>query len=286
MPIWAAARCTSAAVPYFKALQRQGLTLIDGGFKLNCPAACAHSEAKCIWPGKPCDILLSLGTGKATSHHSPPVRHKLRVISLAQSVIGDLTDAEGAWDKFQATLQQRDGVFRLNPTYYGPGFTLDEIEELNEIERQVEEWIPTQDALLTDICDHLIAALFFFRLEDGGQTGEIHCRLPPGLKERHSLFGAMLQEADSNLFVVEYKDRRSSGIRTYISVAGALDPGSTAELCLRASLKNLPPVATTTIHVKMRSLYRRQLVGFQHLKWLPISGSPYTYSKIENGQGN
>jgi hypothetical protein len=279
MPIWAAARCTSAAVPYFKALHRQGLTLIDGGFKLNCPAACAHSEAKCIWPGKPCDIFLSLGTGRATRRHSPPLRHKL---------IG-LADAEEAWDRFQATLQQKDGVFRLNPTYSGTGFTLYEVEKLNEIERQVEEWIATQNALLTDICGHLIAALFFFRFgsaEDGGQIGEIHCRLPAGLKERQNLVGAMLQEADSNLFVVEYDDCRLSGIRTYISVAGALGGGSTAELCLRARLEDLPAVGTTTIHVKMRSLYGRQLVGSQHLQWLPISGSPYTRRQMESGSGD
>ena len=113
MPVWAAARCTSATFPYFKPLEWKGHMLFDGGFKLNCPAARAYSEAKSIWPQKHCDILLSLGTG-VTPNRPPP---KLRtLIGVATAIAGDISDAEKAWHEFQDGPLQR---FRLNPGYHG-----------------------------------------------------------------------------------------------------------------------------------------------------------------------
>jgi hypothetical protein len=251
--------------------------LLDGGFKLNCPAACAYSEAKCIWPDKHRDILVSLGTGKAANPETPPARNKL--VGLARAIIDDIADAEGAWDRFQTTLLQTECVFRLNPIYLGTGFKLDEFQKLHEIEKQTEEWMATQDASLTRICDQLIAALFFFRLgpiEDGARIGEIHCRLPTGLKERQNLVRAMRLQPNTNLFVVEYDRLRPPEIRMEINVAEAF--GSVAsgdELVLRVKLEDVPENGRTTIHAKMRSLKMPQAVDFRRSEWLPISGSPY-----------
>ena len=274
MPIWAAARCTSAAVPYIKAFEWHGNMLLDGAFQLNCSADCAYSEAKSIWPNKRRDILLSLGTGKAT-RPKPPSYHSY--VHLANGVAGRIVDAEGAWEKFITTNEQKDRMFRLNPIYDGVGFEVDDFQKLDEIETQAEEWMNdvSQNGQLSDICDRLIAALFFFRMilaDDGVRGGEILCRLPASLLERQNLVHGMLREADSKLFVVEYNGR-SGTIYEDIDVKEALSSlDVTAELRFPVKLCDLD-TDEITVHVKMRTLGTRKL--------LPISGSPYVIRSEE-----
>ena len=274
IPVWAAARGTSAAVPYFKPLEWQGQMFLDGGFKLNCPSACAYSEAKCIWPDKRCDVLLSLGTGRAMNRQQPPVKKNL--FRLAYAVADDMTNAEEAWTKFKMELPRKDGIFRLTPAYSGSGFALDECQKLNEIERQAEAWIATQNSPLTHICHQLIAALFFFRLlgpaEGGMQVGEIVCRLPVGLEVRQKLIDHMLLKG-SKLFVVEFEGCPPE-TRLIVNAPPALRRlDATDELCLRVEPLNLSATGATKIHIRMQSLDMHQLGDAE--KWLPISGSPY-----------
>jgi hypothetical protein len=258
MPIWAAARCTTAAVPYFKPLEWQGQILLDGGLELNCPAACADTEAKSIWPDKRCDILLSLGAGRGKNDQP-----------LAP---GFTPDTDAAWDGFYASSPppQKHILFRLSPTYSGTGFKLDEFGKLYEIEKQAEEWVSTQKPLINSICDRLIAALFFFRpfgrTTDGVLDGEIVCRLPAGLGARQRLVEAMLQQ-DLNRFVIEYNGRLP-GMHMNVSIGGILDGYSpAAEFRLPVKLKDLSISGRTRVHIEMRSLRR--------VKTLPISGSPF-----------
>lgn len=275
MPVWAAARCTSAALPYFKPLEWQGHMLLDGGFMHNCPAACAYSEAKSIWPDKRCDILLSLGTGIARHPGSAP--RKLMIIDVIKAFVHHILDADRGWHEFSDSLgekEEKEKIFRLNPEYDGAGFRLDDIRKLDEIERQAKQWIATQNKELTDICDRLIAALFFFHplgpVKDGVQAGEILCRLPSELKARQNLVSRILQiqEERSDFFVVEYGGNLNK--RVHIDVAEALNNlRCPDELRLKVSLPGLPAVGSIKIHVKMRSL------GPDLSAWLPISGSPY-----------
>jgi hypothetical protein len=43
------------------------------------------------------------------------------------------------WTEFTATIQQKDGIFRLNPTYCEPGYKLDDFRKLDEIQNQMEK---------------------------------------------------------------------------------------------------------------------------------------------------
>jgi hypothetical protein len=152
-------------------------------------------------------------------------------------------------------------------------FYLDDSQKLDEIQAWAEQWVANQDALLNEVCDRLIAALFFFRLGpmyDGVQVGEILCRLPPGLAERQNLVAAMVMDADSSLFVVEYNGRRSSRTRIDINDAQTLRSlGSTDELLLQVRLEDFPAHGKTPVHVTMRSLHTGSPAD------IPISGSPY-----------
>jgi hypothetical protein len=72
--IWEAARATTAAPTFFKAMTIEdpppGLTLVDGGMGHNNPAQLAHEEIVRIWPG--CQpFIVSIGTGKQKLHQIP-----------------------------------------------------------------------------------------------------------------------------------------------------------------------------------------------------------------------
>lgn len=58
VPLWYAARCTSAAPTYFPS--KDGF--VDGGIFATDPAMCAYAEARAMWPAEEI-FLLSIGTG-------------------------------------------------------------------------------------------------------------------------------------------------------------------------------------------------------------------------------
>jgi patatin-like phospholipase/acyl hydrolase len=70
IPMWQAARASSAAPTYFEPIQLtiEGVpsAFIDGGVFANNPAMCAYAEARRQWPDEEQFLVLSLGTG----HHT------------------------------------------------------------------------------------------------------------------------------------------------------------------------------------------------------------------------
>ena len=202
MPVWEAARCTSAASPYFKPFEWRGKWLFDGGPNHNSLAARAFSEAECIWPSQRCDILLSLGPG-TPSKHSASGSRKSFAGDEAVVASSNTTNAQAAWAKFLADHpQQSHNLFRLNPSY-SKAFTVKK-HKYSEIQSQTETWIGERDEEMNNVCDRLIAALFFFcpssEVHDGVQVGKIFCRLPP--KEGLQLINRILAKADLPLFAV------------------------------------------------------------------------------------
>jgi hypothetical protein len=272
MPVWAAARCTSAAPPYFKPYRWQGQTLLDGGFKLNCPAAAALSEAESIWPDKRCDIMLSLGTGKATVPNRPSTHSLVRLMNdITEAVL----DTEDSWKKFTAATPQKFGIFRINPVYKGMGYELDDFKKLDEIQKQVEGWLDQHDHEITAACDQLIASLFYYvpngAINNGEQKGTILCRLPVDIAARQSLLDGMRRQKDTNIFLVQFVG--SPRLDMPIDVLGSLRAVQIGEeLRIPVQLRDLPEADGITIQIQMRSLFETKttFVTESH-----ISGSPY-----------
>lgn len=69
--IWEAARATSAAPTYFKAMTikepEPAITYVDGGVGFNNPSQLARQEAARIWPASTSCTLVSIGTGHPRS---------------------------------------------------------------------------------------------------------------------------------------------------------------------------------------------------------------------------
>jgi hypothetical protein len=270
--VWAAARCTSAAFPYFKPFRWQGQTLLDGGFKLNCPAAAALSEAESIWPEKRCDIILSLGTGKATV---PGRRSSHNLVRLMTDITEAVLDTEDTWKKFTTATPQKFGIFRINPEYKGMGYELDDFGKLDEIQKQVKGWLDHNDHQITTVCDQLIAALFYFvpngPINNGEQTGSILCRLPLDIGARQRLLDGMRGQMDMNIFFVQFvgSPRHDMPIDVLGSLR-AVQPGE--ELRIPVRLRDLPEAGDIMIQIQMRSLFETR---FSFTTESQISGSPY-----------
>lgn len=280
MPVWAAARCTSAAFPFFKPFRWQGQMLLDGGFQLNCPAAAAFSEAKSIWPKKRCDTLISLGTGRPSIQKLPPAHNYVRLI---KDITEAVTNTEETWDRFAETAQKH-GIIRLRPDYKGIGFELDDFRRLDEIKNQTKAWLESAETNLINIRDQLIAALFFFvpdgPIKNGMQMGKILCRLPVDLEARQNLFDEMRQEQDMNLFTVEFIGR--SRYDREINVARSLSAISSGEeLEIRVELRDLAEAGEIVIQINMRSLGIDASGRPWLQRWYPISGSPYVLGRQE-----
>ncbi|KAF9455870.1 acyl transferase/acyl hydrolase/lysophospholipase [Collybia nuda] len=277
MTIWAAARCTSAVLPYFKAFQWEGQTLLDGGFHWNCPVVVASEEAELIWPNKRRDLLLSLGTGMSSDAEAPTTNNILQVFKHVVEVV---TSAEKLWKKF-ADSQVGDhlgqqGLFRLNPSWGDAEFVLDDYKRLDELERTTTGWLATIEPEVTPICDWLMAALFFFvsapPIQNGALTGYIICRLPADESYRQSLVEGMLQERDSNLFAVEFVNKNRDLV--FINVERDLrDLRKGGELRIPVILKELPYIGKIEVQITMHGITGSTKVSSE--LWYPISGSPY-----------
>jgi hypothetical protein len=288
VPTWAAARCTSAAAPWIEAFAWKGRALLDGGYQVNCPAASAFVEAKCIWPEKRCDAVVSLGTGKPEID-DPQTTHT--VLRLLEKAATQLTGSEATWSKFSATFtgpMERHGIFRLQPTYKGRGFEFDDFKKLSELESEVEAWLMTCDEQIRLICDRLVAALFFFTplssITNGDQSGEIRSRLPVDLDARNTLIDAMLQHRGMDLFRVEF----IGTARETLSIAAPHDltlDRKRDELRIPVQLSALPSAGKIEIDIRMRNVNRN--VPPSHQPWSPISGSPYVLrGRIEGTSEN
>lgn len=62
--VWEALRASSCAPTYFDEFSVGNDKHQDGGCIANNPTAIAVHEAKCLWPNRKIDCIVSIGTGK------------------------------------------------------------------------------------------------------------------------------------------------------------------------------------------------------------------------------
>ncbi|VBB80788.1 Putative calcium-independent phospholipase A2 [Podospora comata] len=121
LPLWLAARCTSAAPMYFRSADHNGQECWDGGLRANNPLCHAQAEPQSIWgTAVGFDLLLSVGSGCADTsqkHHTTQTKHPwLR--ELLQTLLSTM-DAENVWKDFRTEPRIKNRAERLNVEFEG-----------------------------------------------------------------------------------------------------------------------------------------------------------------------
>ncbi|KAF5687085.1 hypothetical protein FCIRC_2473 [Fusarium circinatum] len=135
LPLWKAARCTSAAPMYFEHVSHAGHECRDGGLKENNPIQVALNESRKIWEEPTYDVILSLGSGQARYPATEPVSTAIIPKWLAHlfSTLVSTMNSEDAWDKFRCSQDWRiiDRASRFNLRF--DGSTEPALDDVNAI---------------------------------------------------------------------------------------------------------------------------------------------------------
>lgn len=186
-------RATSAAPTYFKSFFHDAtkITFNDGGIKYNNPVSLSDNERKILWPSlakHDPDLLLSIGTGFDGGANTPQTNpgprsiagiegYLRRMLRIALDAIQDNLDCENAWLKFTRKLQINENderkrkYRRLNPDFTGSLPKIDDVTQIDDLEKKTKQTFLQYPAIYESIADTLIASLFYFEMCLVIQTG-------------------------------------------------------------------------------------------------------------------
>ena len=157
VPMWQAARATSAAPTYFEPLKFGDMALVDGGVFANDPAMCAYAEAARIAPGdRP--YLLSLGTGQLTKPIHYAEAKGWGLIGWARPVIEVVFDGVADTVDYQARELMPDGDYvRLQTELTKAKDAMDDATpgNLEHLAEQARELIAQESQTLDRVVERL-----------------------------------------------------------------------------------------------------------------------------------
>ncbi|KAF3808981.1 hypothetical protein GCG54_00011173 [Colletotrichum gloeosporioides] len=189
LPLWRAARCTSAAPMYFKPISHNGLDCHDGGLLYNNPVQRAINECNKLWgSGARYDLILSVGSGYAANPADVPTAgtttrspHWLK--PLVAAFISSM-NGQTAWEQYIESQMPKikEKSFRLNVEFRdGKEPALDATDQIGRMEKTAHEakfqavegktWFTREPAssvyrsdLLLFLADKICSSMFFFQL--------------------------------------------------------------------------------------------------------------------------
>ncbi|KAI2468208.1 hypothetical protein F4781DRAFT_399238 [Annulohypoxylon bovei var. microspora] len=250
--IWEAARATTAATPYFKIFQKAETSdqYAESSSRNSCPIEVAEQEMRLIWSdvaNSSPDIMLSVGTGRNVKdgHTSQGAKSTLLSADVSSQMdtsptkpIGNLfskpsketdrTDNDQKcsriWGKFIAgkstfgssgTAEDFHRYIRISPELNILAPKFDDIQRIDEVEREAEEVLQQNMLEIKEAAHRLIASTFFFEKEVGSvnQTvsgyackGSICCRFRNSSDEMKGLgafFNSSLKGSFEPYFLIE-----------------------------------------------------------------------------------
>lgn len=116
--LWEGLRASSAAPTFFSEIRVNGELHADGAIVANNPTAVALHETKCMFPGVPIELLVSLGNGVSPAHeHSGREEDEKKNVGwgdVVGSIVASATSTETVHYAMQ-DLFPKDKYFRFNP---------------------------------------------------------------------------------------------------------------------------------------------------------------------------
>ncbi|KAK0476511.1 FabD/lysophospholipase-like protein [Armillaria novae-zelandiae] len=139
--IWEAARATTAAPTFFKAIKIAGPggfgpDYVDAGLGFNNPTKEVRNEAKELFgPNRCIGVLVSIGTGHPgpSGFQQPKGIEKVLPLELISVLRRITTDCESIADELAKEYGSADTYFRFNVLHGAGGISLDEWMKMSEV---------------------------------------------------------------------------------------------------------------------------------------------------------
>lgn len=121
--LWEGLRASSAAPTFFSEIRINGELHADGAIVANNPTAVALHETRCMFPGVPIELVVSLGNGVSPRAEDPGLgwdeeearKNNLGWGDVVGSIVASATSTETVHHAMQ-DLFPEDKYFRFNPT--------------------------------------------------------------------------------------------------------------------------------------------------------------------------
>jgi len=151
--VWEALRATSCAPGYFEEFTCGNDKHQDGGCIANNPTAIAIHEAKCLWPNKKIDCIVSIGVGTP-----PPQQYKAGFI---ERTVVELIECAASTERIHDLMQDTFSpsvYFRFNPTDEKFNLELDESrkEKLEDIREAARQYIKSNEDRFVELAQLLV----------------------------------------------------------------------------------------------------------------------------------
>ena len=140
--IWEAARATSAAPFYFPTAVVEGIKFWDGGLANNNPVLEVFNERSQLFPGRPVNCVISLGTGFS---ERKPSKSTFAVVGKGKRVLQNVfnveNDHENAREQFQANAIPYS---QFNPSTADDEIGLADYKSLEALTMYTEKYLDTE----------------------------------------------------------------------------------------------------------------------------------------------
>lgn len=145
--LWEALRASSAAPTFFTEIRVNGELHADGAIVANNPTAVAVHECKCMFPGVPIEMLVSLGNGmyqpgNLTIMDDVEVKKNMGWGDVFGSIVASATSTETVHYALQ-DLMSEDIYFRFNPKTESMQIDETSVEALAMFVREAQQFIET-----------------------------------------------------------------------------------------------------------------------------------------------
>lgn len=143
--LWEGLRASSAAPTFFSEIRVNGELHADGAIVANNPTAVALHETKCIFPGVPIEIVVSLGNGLSPAYAGKGAEEDGEKKNMGWGdVVGSIVASATSTEVVHHALQDlfpEEKYFRFNPTTDSTQIDETHPDTLAEFVREAQEYI-------------------------------------------------------------------------------------------------------------------------------------------------
>lgn len=144
--LWEGLRASSAAPTFFSEIRINGELYADGAIVANNPTAVALHESRCMFPGVPIELLVSLGNGLSRAYEMTGSEEEGKKNMGWGDVFGSIVASATSTETVHHAIQDlfpEDKYFRFNPTTNSTQIDETSPEMLATFVKEAQDYIAT-----------------------------------------------------------------------------------------------------------------------------------------------